>query len=199
MKKRDWIAFTQILQDKEEFKGLWHTLQLLLTLSHSQAAVERGFSVNKEVLAPNMQEVSLQAIRLIHSSMLAQETSVADFVISEELLSSCNHASNRYKMYLMDKQREKEDKEKGRKRKALQDELVVAKKKKLELESVAKRLFDNADKRSKEAAKKSDAAIMKALVIESNTLREKAQKIQKKDIPAQVKEIHEIEKKIANV
>ena len=101
-----------------------------------------------------MQEVSLQAIRLIHSSMLAQETSVADFVISEELLSSCNHASNQYKMYLMDKQCEKEDNEKGRKRKALQDELVVAKKKKLEMESVAKRLFDNADKRSKEAAKK---------------------------------------------
>ena len=161
------------MQAKEEFKDLWHTLQLLLTLSHIQAAVERGFSVNKEVLAPNMQEVSLQAIRLIHSSMLAQETSVADFVISEELLSSCNHASNRYKMYLMDKQREKEDKEKGRKRKALQDELVVAKKKKLELESVAKRLFDNADKRSKEAAKKSDATKMKALVVESNTLRSK--------------------------
>ena len=187
------------MQAKEEFKDLWHTLQLLLTLSHSQAAVETGFSVNKEVLAPNMQEVSLQAIRLIHSSMLAQETSVADFVISEELLSSCNHASNRYKMYLMDKQREKEDNEKGRKRKALQDELVVAKKKKLELESVAKRLFDNADKRLKEAAKKSDTAKMKALVVESNTLREKAQKIQKKDIPAQVKEIHEIEQKIANV
>ena len=69
---------SEILQAKEEFKDLWHTLQLLLTLYHSQAAVERGFSVNKEVLAPNMQEVSLQAIRLIHSSMLAQETSVAD-------------------------------------------------------------------------------------------------------------------------
>ena len=111
--------YSEILQAKEEFKDLWHTLQLLLTLSHSQAAVERGFSVNKEVLAPNMQEVSLQAIRLIHSSMLAQETSVTDFVISEELLSSCNHASNQYKMYLMDKQHEKEDNEKGRKRKAL--------------------------------------------------------------------------------
>ena len=187
------------MQAKEEFKDLWHTLQLLLTLSHSQAAVERGFSVNKEVLAPNMQEVSLQAIRLVHSSMLAQETCIADFVISEELLSSCNHASNRYKMYLMEKQHEKEDNEKGRKRKALQDELVGAKKKKIKLESVVKKLFDSANKKSKEAAKKSDAATMKALVIESNTLREKAQKIEKKDIPAQVKEIQEIEQKIANV
>ena len=68
-------------------------------------------------------------------------------------------------MYLMDKQHEKEDNEKGRKRKALQDELVVAKKKKLELESVAKRLFDNADKRSKEAAKKSDGIFGKNLEI----------------------------------
>ena len=58
--------------------------------------------------------------------------------------------------------------------KALQDELVVAKKKKLKMESVARRLFDNADKRSKEVAKKSAAAKMKALVVESNTLREKS-------------------------
>ena len=83
--------YSEMLEAKEEYKDLWRTLQLLLTLSHSQAAVERGFSVNKEVLAPNMQEESLQAIRLIHSSMLAQ-ISVADFVIPEKLLSSCNHA-----------------------------------------------------------------------------------------------------------
>ena len=105
------------------------TLQLLLTLSHSQAAVERGFSVNKEVLAPNMQEESLQAIRLIHSSMLAQKISVADFVIPEKLLSSCNHASNRYRIYLLEKKTDKEETERGQKRKALQDDLAVAKKK----------------------------------------------------------------------
>ena len=191
--------YCEMLQAKEEFKDLWYTLQLLLTLSHSQAAIERGFSVNKEVLAPNMQEASLQTIRLIHSSMLAQKTSVADFVISEELLSSCNHASNRYRIHMMEKKNEKENTEKGRKRKVLQDELTVAKKKKLELESVAKRLFDSANKKSKEAEKKSDAAVMKAMLIESNASRERAQKIEKKDIPAQVKEIEEIEQKIANV
>ena len=61
-----------------------------------------------------------------------------------------------------------------------------------------KRLFDSANKKSKEAEKKSDAATMKALVIESNTSREWAQKIEKKDIPAVVKEIHEIEQ-ISNI
>ena len=94
-----------------------------------------------------MQEESLQAIRLIHSSMLAQKISVADFVIPEKLLSSCNHAN----------------------------------------------------KKLKEAEKMSDLASMKAKLIESNTLKERAQKIEKKDIPAQVMEIEEIEQKKANI
>ena len=134
MKICSLIAFTlEMLEAKEEYKDLWRTLQLLITLSHSQAAVERGFSVNKEILVPNMQEESLQAIRLIHSSMLAQKISVADFVIPEKLLSSCNHASNRYRIYLLEKKTDKEETERGQKRKALQEDLAVAKKKKLEL------------------------------------------------------------------
>ena len=200
MKICSLIAFTlEMLEAKEEYKDLWQTLQLLLTLSHSQAAVERGFSVNKEVLAPNMQEESLQAIKLIHSSMLAQKISVADFVILEKLLSSCNHASNQYRIYLLEKKTDKEETERGQKRKALQEDLAVTKKKNLELESVAKKLFDSANKKLKEGEKMSDLASMKAKLIESNTSKERAQKIEKKDIPAQVKEIEEIEQKIANI
>ena len=62
---------SETLQAQEEYQELWLTMQLLLTLSHGQATVERGFSVNKEVLTPNLQELSLQAIRLVHSSVLA--------------------------------------------------------------------------------------------------------------------------------
>ena len=47
-------------------------MQLILILSHGQATVERGFAVNKEVLAPNLQETSLVAMRLVHSSMQAE-------------------------------------------------------------------------------------------------------------------------------
>ena len=94
---------SEILQMQVEYQDLWLTMQLLLTLSHGQATVERGFSVNKEVLTPNLQEVSLQAIRLVHSSVLAQNIKVADFVITEALLSSCSHASNRYNRYLLEK------------------------------------------------------------------------------------------------
>ena len=76
----------EVLQNQNESQQLWITMQLLLTLSHGQATVERGFSVNKEVLAPNLQETSLVAMRLVHSLMQAAKCKVADFVVNDALL-----------------------------------------------------------------------------------------------------------------
>ena len=190
---------SEILQMQVEYQDLWLTMQLLLTLSHGQATAERGFSVNKEVLTPNLQEVSLQAIRLVHSSVLAQNIKVADFVITEALLSSCSHASNSYNMYFMEKKEEKEKTEKGRKRKALKEDLIAVKKEKLELERVSKKLLDTADKKAKDAEKKKDATVMKALLIKSNASSKRAEQIQKKDIPTQDKEIKKIEEKVKKI
>ena len=116
------------LQNQNESQQLWIIMQLILTLPHGQATVERGFSVNKEVLAPNLQETSLVAMRLVHSSMQATKCKVADFVVNDALLSSCAHARNRYQMYLVERKAEQERTEKGQKRKALVEELTSAKK-----------------------------------------------------------------------
>ena len=48
----------------------------------------KRISVNKEVLAPNLQETSLVAMRLVHSSMQAAKCKVTDFVVNDALLSS---------------------------------------------------------------------------------------------------------------
>ena len=40
-------------------------MQLLLLLSHGQASVERGFSVNKEIATSNLMEHNLIAHRVI--------------------------------------------------------------------------------------------------------------------------------------
>ena len=146
-------------------------------------------------MVPNLQEESWKALRLVHSSMVAQECSVADFVISEELLKSCAHASNRYKLYLVEKSAEKGETEKTRKRKVLKEELAGAKKRKLELEAVMKRLVGTANKKAKEAEKKTEAVAMKSLLMESNAAREKSEDLQK-DIADQEKEIVDIEQKI---
>ena len=62
--------------------------------------------------------MSLRALRLIHSSLSAEKIKVADFPISEELLSSCNHASNRHKMFLIEKRTEKEHAVREKKKKS---------------------------------------------------------------------------------
>ena len=117
----------EVLQNQNESQQLWITMQLILTLSHGQATVERGFSVNKEVLAPNLQEISLVAMRLVYSSMQAAKCKVADFVVNDALLSSCSHARSRYQMYLMERKAEQERTEKGQKRNALMEELTSTK------------------------------------------------------------------------
>ena len=40
-------------------------MKLLLVLSHGQASVESGFSVNKEIKIENLKEQSLEAQRLV--------------------------------------------------------------------------------------------------------------------------------------
>ena len=46
------------------YKNRWK-VKLVLTLSHGQAGVERGFSVNKDILVENMQELSLFSQRQV--------------------------------------------------------------------------------------------------------------------------------------
>ena len=96
----------------------------------------------------------------------------------------------------MEKKAEKEKTDMGQKRKALQDELVAAKKKKTELESVASQLLDTGNKKAKEAEKKSGVAAMKALIMESNASWERAEEVKGKDIPAKAREIKDTEEKL---
>ena len=54
----------------------------------------------------------------------------------------------------------------------------------------------SADKKAEQAEKKKDTVQLKALLIESNTLRKRSQDILKVDVPKQDTEIKEIEEKL---
>ena len=47
------------------YSKLWHVCKLIFVLLHGQSSIERGFSVNKEVLQDNLQEKSLVSQGLI--------------------------------------------------------------------------------------------------------------------------------------
>jgi len=51
--------FYRKVLDVGHFKNCWGVCKFVLTLSHGQAAVERGFSVNKEVLVENLEKILL--------------------------------------------------------------------------------------------------------------------------------------------
>ena len=73
------------LVEKPALKDVWEVIQLLLTLSHGQAAVERGFSINSSLLEPNLKSHSLVAQRIIYDTMIVTEMPVAKFQVTPEL------------------------------------------------------------------------------------------------------------------
>ncbi|XP_048577470.1 uncharacterized protein LOC116618576 [Nematostella vectensis] len=56
----------QHIASQSSLAKLWKLVKVLLVLSHGQATVERGFSVNRQVMVENLQERSFTAQRVIH-------------------------------------------------------------------------------------------------------------------------------------
>jgi len=47
----------------------WEVFQIIFTLSHDQATLERGFSINNELMVENMKEESLTASRFVYDTV----------------------------------------------------------------------------------------------------------------------------------
>lgn len=58
--------YHELLFNKAEFPHLSELIKYILVLSHGQATVESGFSVNKEVMVENLKEHSLIPQQIIH-------------------------------------------------------------------------------------------------------------------------------------
>ena len=77
----------------------WGFVKKLLILSHGQATVQHGFSVNKEVETWNVDEDTVIAQRRIcyHVRVYSAVTQVP---LTKELLNYCATARTRYRMHL---------------------------------------------------------------------------------------------------
>ena len=58
-KKGRLDAFLTKYLTSDSYKDLWHICKLIFVMSHGQSNVERGFSLNKEVLQDNLLVKSL--------------------------------------------------------------------------------------------------------------------------------------------
>lgn len=75
----------------QSYNELWSFSKKLLLLSHGQATVERGFSINKEVETCNMQEETMVSHRLI-CNYVSICGGLLNVPISKELLASAASA-----------------------------------------------------------------------------------------------------------
>ena len=83
----------------DPYQKLFKVVQLLLVLSHGEASVERGFSVNKELEVENLANQSLVAQCLVCDHINAVG-GILNVSITQPLLASCSAARKRYERYL---------------------------------------------------------------------------------------------------
>ena len=110
------------MADVTEWADLWELTKKLLLLSHGQASVERGFSINKEISVENMTVQTLISQRVIKDHLL-NVGGVTKVSLTKELLVSASHARQRYQAHLDEEKRKKEEQKRGEKRKDTLEEL----------------------------------------------------------------------------
>ena len=136
--------FYEMMATKQCYKKLWTVVKNLLTLSHGQAIIERGFSSNKQVSVDNLQERSFVALRQIDDYIKAVNGSL-NVKITKDMICSAATARQKYMLYLEEEKKKKEKKAFSMKRKSLMEELDNLKAKKKKLECEAEGLAKSAD------------------------------------------------------
>ena len=84
--------FCEEIGTVNEYSLLFDVVKICLCLSHRQATVERGFSVNANVSVENLQEESIVAQRIVHNR-ICEAGGMLEVPLSKELLTSvrCSH------------------------------------------------------------------------------------------------------------
>lgn len=134
--------------------------------------MERGFSINKEVETCNILEKSMEALRLI-CVKISVCGGVLKVPLTKELMASVACARSRYRSYLEDERKKKQSSTQDLKRKAVQEEIEVLKRKRTVLTEVCDSLQTDADKLSEQAEGKS-GTLMAQLITKSNILRRRS-------------------------
>lgn len=164
------VLFDSLLAEQQKSNNLLLIIKMVLTTFHANAAVERGFSINKECLEPNLQEMSIRSLRIVYDSLKGKTAAESIAGVSEEMMKSVRSARKRYRDAL-DQQRAQESKKKYEASKKRKTEKV------LELESKRKRLLLDASLLTKDADElvfKCESDSDMSLIVKSNALRRAA-------------------------
>lgn len=178
------------LSGKREYKKLWPIVQDILLLSHGQASVERGFSINKEMENPSLNQRTLIAKRHI-VDFIRSKGGLDKVSITQQLLQYASQAYSHYNAYLDGEKEKQKSSEAGKKRKAAEEEIRELKKKRsniiADISALNKSIEEYSDRAEKERSF--------SLLCQANGLRQKMKT--KEEEECKIK--NEIEEKLSNL
>ena len=147
------VFLSKFLHKIPKYKVFWNVCSIIFVLSHGQSAVERGFSI-KELLVDNLQEKSLVSQRMVYDHIKSNKITIHGYELPSDLLKSCKLSNRRYNAALEDAKKQEKVDMVARKRKLIDEEIQVVKKKKDEVIKCIEVLKTDADKLSIEAEEK---------------------------------------------
>ena len=81
--------YAGIMSESASYKDCWEIFKFVFTLSHGQASIEKGFSINKELLVENLQEESIVCQRMVYDHVNCSGKSITEVPMTNALLESC--------------------------------------------------------------------------------------------------------------
>ena len=129
----DDFFFHELGSETKKYDVFSYILKIILTLSHGQAALERGYSLGKSSLQTNITEESIIAKKVIRDHLQSNKINISTYNVPTKLIFSCNSACSKYKASLKEKAKETERDKQKKKTELLQKEIdeLVDKEKKL--------------------------------------------------------------------
>ena len=114
--------------------------------------VERVFSVNNDVVTPNLRNETLVSLRTVCDAVNCMKIDLSNFMTPKELLANCRGTRTRYEQHLAESKKEHQASKCARKRKAVLEEIKEQKVKKMKVEKKVEVLEKEADCLSVELA-----------------------------------------------
>ena len=117
--------YASIMSVNASFKSCWEIFKIVFTLSHGQVSVERGFSINKELLVENLEEESVVCQRMVYDHVSSIGKPINQIQITSAMMKSCKLAYSRYNTALEANKNKSAQEVKDRKRKMKMEEIAT--------------------------------------------------------------------------
>ena len=122
-------AYFHDLRVGEKYRNMSFVIRLICTMSHGESAVERDFSLKKNLEQDNQSEITVVSRRICKDHMVANKVKPSELVVDKKLLLAVKSARRKYAEHLEEEAKRKKPVEETAKQ-------IAKKKKQEEMEQI---------------------------------------------------------------